>query len=197
MLPLHQQFSTSLVTEEEPGAPDHTVPDLPPLLEGTRQSLYPLSSPCPLGSPPPPPTEKRGHNRNTGWEGTRGVRLQRSPAMDRKARPGCPTWDPRTHAHPHSRQLSALSTPFHQHSAPSGHLRHEVPGSGHLPASLYLYLFIWSALTTHTRWFFLCLCRSSSLSHYEVKANSSLERYDGIGPSFTCVFKVRLEGTWE
>uniref|UniRef100_A0A452U6A1 Integrin subunit alpha 11 n=1 Tax=Ursus maritimus TaxID=29073 RepID=A0A452U6A1_URSMA len=34
--------------------------------------------------------------------------------------------------------------------------------------------------------------RSSSLSHYEVKPNSSLERYDGIGPPFSCVFKVRL-----
>ncbi|VFV36536.1 integrin alpha-11 [Lynx pardinus] len=32
--------------------------------------------------------------------------------------------------------------------------------------------------------------RSSSLSHYEVKSNSSLERYDGIGPPFSCVFKA-------
>ncbi|XP_025774972.1 integrin alpha-11 [Puma concolor] len=32
--------------------------------------------------------------------------------------------------------------------------------------------------------------RSSSLSHYEVKPNSSLERYDGIGPPFSCVFKA-------
>eukprot|EP00069_Balaena_mysticetus_P010080 bmy_20492T0 len=31
--------------------------------------------------------------------------------------------------------------------------------------------------------------RSSSLSHYEVKPNSSLERYHGIGPPFNCVFK--------
>uniref|UniRef100_A0A8C9DWK9 Integrin subunit alpha 11 n=1 Tax=Phocoena sinus TaxID=42100 RepID=A0A8C9DWK9_PHOSS len=37
--------------------------------------------------------------------------------------------------------------------------------------------------------------RSSSLSHYEVKPNSSLERYHGIGPPFNCVFKVSLEGT--
>lgn len=40
----------------------------------------------------------------------------------------------------------------------------------------------------------LCPCRSSSLSHYEVKPNSSLERYDGIGPPFNCIFKVSLEG---
>ncbi|KAH0504926.1 Integrin alpha-11 [Microtus ochrogaster] len=36
--------------------------------------------------------------------------------------------------------------------------------------------------------------RSSSLSHYEVKANSSLEKYDGIGPPFNCVFKVQNLG---
>ncbi|ERE76885.1 integrin alpha-11 [Cricetulus griseus] len=36
--------------------------------------------------------------------------------------------------------------------------------------------------------------RSSSLSHYEVKADSSLERYDGIGPPFNCVFKVQNLG---
>uniref|UniRef100_A0A8C5NVM8 Integrin alpha 11 n=1 Tax=Jaculus jaculus TaxID=51337 RepID=A0A8C5NVM8_JACJA len=36
--------------------------------------------------------------------------------------------------------------------------------------------------------------RSSSLSHYEVKANSSLDRYDGIGPPFNCVFKVQNLG---
>uniref|UniRef100_A0A8C6S234 Integrin alpha 11 n=1 Tax=Nannospalax galili TaxID=1026970 RepID=A0A8C6S234_NANGA len=36
--------------------------------------------------------------------------------------------------------------------------------------------------------------RSSSLSHYEVKANSSLERYDGTGPPFNCVFKVQNLG---
>lgn len=39
----------------------------------------------------------------------------------------------------------------------------------------------------------VCLCRSSSLSHYEVKANSSLERYHGMGPPFICVFKVSPE----
>uniref|UniRef100_A0A8C4LG14 Integrin subunit alpha 11 n=1 Tax=Equus asinus TaxID=9793 RepID=A0A8C4LG14_EQUAS len=36
--------------------------------------------------------------------------------------------------------------------------------------------------------------RSSSLSHYEVKPNSSLERYDGIGPPFSCVFKIQNLG---
>uniref|UniRef100_G1TEB0 Integrin subunit alpha 11 n=1 Tax=Oryctolagus cuniculus TaxID=9986 RepID=G1TEB0_RABIT len=36
--------------------------------------------------------------------------------------------------------------------------------------------------------------RSSSLSHYEVKANSSLERYNGIGPPFSCVFKIQNLG---
>ncbi|XP_032766735.1 integrin alpha-11 [Rattus rattus] len=36
--------------------------------------------------------------------------------------------------------------------------------------------------------------RSSSLSHFEVKANSSLESYDGIGPPFNCVFKVQNLG---
>lgn len=43
----------------------------------------------------------------------------------------------------------------------------------------------------------LCPCRSSSLSHYEVKPNSSLESYNGSGPPFHCVFKVRLEGSQE
>ncbi|XP_023417451.1 integrin alpha-11 isoform X2 [Cavia porcellus] len=36
--------------------------------------------------------------------------------------------------------------------------------------------------------------RSSSLSHYEVKANSSLESYGGLGPPFHCVFKVQNLG---
>ncbi|KAM4826294.1 integrin alpha-11 [Thomomys bottae] len=36
--------------------------------------------------------------------------------------------------------------------------------------------------------------RSSSLSHYEVKANSSLETHGGIGPPFSCVFKVQNLG---
>uniref|UniRef100_A0A8C0K2A7 Integrin subunit alpha 11 n=1 Tax=Canis lupus dingo TaxID=286419 RepID=A0A8C0K2A7_CANLU len=36
--------------------------------------------------------------------------------------------------------------------------------------------------------------RSSSLSHYEVKPNSSLEMYDGIGPPFSCVFKIQNLG---
>lgn len=35
------------------------------------------------------------------------------------------------------------------------------------------------------------------MSHFEVKANSSLESYDGIGPPFNCVFKVRTEVTSE
>ncbi|XP_014445245.1 integrin alpha-11 [Tupaia chinensis] len=36
--------------------------------------------------------------------------------------------------------------------------------------------------------------RSSSLSHYEVRANSSLQSYGGIGPPFDCVFKVQNLG---
>ncbi|KAK2499830.1 hypothetical protein MC885_009822 [Smutsia gigantea] len=36
--------------------------------------------------------------------------------------------------------------------------------------------------------------RSSSLSHYEVKPRSSLERYDGTGPPFNCVFKIQNLG---
>ncbi|XP_012583973.1 PREDICTED: integrin alpha-11 [Condylura cristata] len=36
--------------------------------------------------------------------------------------------------------------------------------------------------------------RSSSLNHYEVKPNSSLERYDGLGPPFSCNFKVQNLG---
>uniref|UniRef100_A0A8I4A247 Integrin alpha-11 n=1 Tax=Callithrix jacchus TaxID=9483 RepID=A0A8I4A247_CALJA len=36
--------------------------------------------------------------------------------------------------------------------------------------------------------------RSSSLSHYEVKPNSTLERYDGIGPPFHCVFRIQNLG---
>ncbi|XP_037358692.2 integrin alpha-11 [Talpa occidentalis] len=36
--------------------------------------------------------------------------------------------------------------------------------------------------------------RSSSLSHYEVQPNSSLESYDGLGPPFSCVFKVQNLG---
>lgn len=65
-----------------------------------------------------------------------------------------------------------------------------------MPASLLLPVYLVSTDSAHT-WFSLCLCRSSSLSHYEVKANSSLEKYDGIGPPFNCVFKVRLKGTLE
>ncbi|XP_014635898.1 PREDICTED: integrin alpha-11 [Ceratotherium simum simum] len=36
--------------------------------------------------------------------------------------------------------------------------------------------------------------RSSSLSYYEVKPNSSLETYEGTGPPFSCVFKVQNLG---
>uniref|UniRef100_A0A8C9DE95 Integrin alpha-11 n=1 Tax=Prolemur simus TaxID=1328070 RepID=A0A8C9DE95_PROSS len=36
--------------------------------------------------------------------------------------------------------------------------------------------------------------RTSSLSHYEVKPNSSLERYDGLGPPFSCIFKIQNLG---
>ncbi|XP_008592666.1 PREDICTED: integrin alpha-11, partial [Galeopterus variegatus] len=36
--------------------------------------------------------------------------------------------------------------------------------------------------------------RSSSLSHYEVKPNSSLDRYDGTGPPFNCIFKIQNLG---
>lgn len=35
------------------------------------------------------------------------------------------------------------------------------------------------------------------MTHFEVKTNSSLESYDGIGPPFNCVFKVRLQVTSE
>lgn len=33
--------------------------------------------------------------------------------------------------------------------------------------------------------------RTSSLDYYEIRSNSSLERYDSIGPPFHCTFKVR------
>lgn len=33
--------------------------------------------------------------------------------------------------------------------------------------------------------------RASSLDYYEIKSNSSLERYDSIGPPFHCTFKVK------
>lgn len=79
---------------------------------------------------------------------------------------------------------------------PSGHIRHKGPGSR--PRSVFVQLWDHLASTDSAQtWFFLGLCRSSSLSHFEVKANSSLESYDGIGPPFNCVFKVRLEGTSE
>ncbi|KAM9183392.1 integrin alpha-11-like [Dugong dugon] len=36
--------------------------------------------------------------------------------------------------------------------------------------------------------------RRSTLSHYEVKSNSSLESYDGTGPPFNCAFKIQNLG---
>nr|XP_015100547.1 integrin alpha-11 [Vicugna pacos] len=36
--------------------------------------------------------------------------------------------------------------------------------------------------------------RSSSLSHYEVKPSSSLERHHGLGPPFSCVFTIQNLG---
>lgn len=36
-----------------------------------------------------------------------------------------------------------------------------------------------------------CHDRTSSLDYYEIRSNSSLERYDSIGPPFHCTFKVR------
>ncbi|XP_049761764.1 integrin alpha-11 isoform X1 [Elephas maximus indicus] len=36
--------------------------------------------------------------------------------------------------------------------------------------------------------------RRTSLSHYEVKSNSSLERYDGMGPPFNSTFKIQNLG---
>uniref|UniRef100_A0A8C0GIJ4 Integrin subunit alpha 11 n=1 Tax=Chelonoidis abingdonii TaxID=106734 RepID=A0A8C0GIJ4_CHEAB len=40
----------------------------------------------------------------------------------------------------------------------------------------------------------LLFTRSSSLDYYEIKSNSSLERYDSIGPPFNCTFKLHNLG---
>ncbi|XP_062998417.1 integrin alpha-11 [Elgaria multicarinata webbii] len=40
----------------------------------------------------------------------------------------------------------------------------------------------------------LLFTRSSSQDYYEVKSNSSLERYDSIGPPFNCTFKLQNLG---
>ncbi|XP_025966512.2 integrin alpha-11 isoform X2 [Dromaius novaehollandiae] len=40
----------------------------------------------------------------------------------------------------------------------------------------------------------LLFTRASSLGYYEIKSNSSLERYDSIGPPFHCVFKLQNLG---
>ncbi|GAB0194291.1 integrin alpha-11 [Grus japonensis] len=40
----------------------------------------------------------------------------------------------------------------------------------------------------------LLFTRSSSLDHYEIRSNSSLERYDSIGPPFRCTFKLQNLG---
>ncbi|XP_074989355.1 integrin alpha-11 isoform X1 [Caretta caretta] len=40
----------------------------------------------------------------------------------------------------------------------------------------------------------LLFTRSSSLDYYEIKSNSSLERYDSIGPPFHCTFKLHNLG---
>uniref|UniRef100_A0A8D0L8R1 Integrin subunit alpha 11 n=1 Tax=Sphenodon punctatus TaxID=8508 RepID=A0A8D0L8R1_SPHPU len=40
----------------------------------------------------------------------------------------------------------------------------------------------------------LLFTRSSSLDYYEIKSNSSLERYDSIGPPFNCSFKIQNLG---
>ncbi|NXI95475.1 ITA11 protein, partial [Psophia crepitans] len=40
----------------------------------------------------------------------------------------------------------------------------------------------------------LLFTRASSLDHYEIRSNSSLERYDSIGPPFHCTFKLQNLG---
>ncbi|XP_066491479.1 integrin alpha-11 [Tiliqua scincoides] len=40
----------------------------------------------------------------------------------------------------------------------------------------------------------LLFTRSSSQNYYEIKSNSSLERYDSIGPPFNCTFKLQNLG---
>uniref|UniRef100_A0A663DP78 Integrin subunit alpha 11 n=1 Tax=Aquila chrysaetos chrysaetos TaxID=223781 RepID=A0A663DP78_AQUCH len=40
----------------------------------------------------------------------------------------------------------------------------------------------------------LCHDRTSSLDYYEIRSNSSLERYDSIGPPFHCTFKLQNLG---
>ncbi|KAJ6662851.1 hypothetical protein lerEdw1_011055 [Lerista edwardsae] len=40
----------------------------------------------------------------------------------------------------------------------------------------------------------LLFTRSSSQNYYEIKSNSSLERYDSIGPPFNCAFKLQNLG---
>ncbi|KYO20931.1 integrin alpha-10 isoform A [Alligator mississippiensis] len=40
----------------------------------------------------------------------------------------------------------------------------------------------------------LLFTRASSLDYYEIKSNSSLERYDSIGPPFNCTFKLQNLG---
>ncbi|KAK2524409.1 Itga11 [Columba guinea] len=40
----------------------------------------------------------------------------------------------------------------------------------------------------------LLFTRSSSLDYYEIRSNSSLERYDSIGPPFHCTFKLQNLG---
>ncbi|NXP04292.1 ITA11 protein, partial [Thinocorus orbignyianus] len=40
----------------------------------------------------------------------------------------------------------------------------------------------------------LLFTRASSLDYYEIRSNSSLERYDGIGPPFHCTFKLQNLG---
>uniref|UniRef100_A0A8B9QYW6 Integrin subunit alpha 11 n=1 Tax=Anas platyrhynchos TaxID=8839 RepID=A0A8B9QYW6_ANAPL len=40
----------------------------------------------------------------------------------------------------------------------------------------------------------LLFTRASSLDYYEIKSNSSLERYDSIGPPFHCTFKLQNLG---
>lgn len=97
--------------------------------------------------------------------------------------------------------VSAYSIHFHQsyesrRQRSSCRIRHKCPGSRHRFVSVQLQDHPVIPDSAHTR-FFLGLCRSSSLTHFEVKANSSLESYDGIGPPFNCVFKVRLQVTSE
>ncbi|XP_048812181.1 integrin alpha-11 isoform X3 [Lagopus muta] len=40
----------------------------------------------------------------------------------------------------------------------------------------------------------LLFTRTSSLDYYEIRSNSSLERYDSIGPPFHCIFKLQNLG---